>query len=221
METRIYNGYKQFNCGNGWVFTHRAVAKKVLGKNIPDGYEVHHVNGDKLDNRPENLVVLPREEHQKLHIASTNGISGSLINVIVNYTDFLLSNMVAADSVYLEASAVDIVVLQLRLTTIDLNISTTERTLRDLKEQDNNHSSNEIGSVDMKDVEVSNYNHQKQIDACIETLEGLIAEKEIIQQRIKESETKFNKQIQDVADKYSKIANSLASSLSGLFGSKR
>jgi hypothetical protein len=212
METRIYNGYKQFNCGNGWVFTHRAVAQKVLGNEIPEGHEVHHVNGDKLDNRPENLVVLPREEHQKLHRDSANDSSGSLTSTIGNYADFLLSNMVAADSAYLQVSATDMVLLQLKLSTIDMDISTNERTVQNL---------NEHGAFDGQDTSNGNSELQKQIDVCRKNIEGLMAEKDLIQQRLKESENRFNKQVQDVADKYSKIAENIASSLSGLFGGKR
>lgn len=32
-----------------------------------EGAQVHHKNFDKLDNRPENLVVLSASEHAKLH----------------------------------------------------------------------------------------------------------------------------------------------------------
>lgn len=30
-------------------------------------YDVHHVNGHKFDNRPENIIVVPHDEHPKLH----------------------------------------------------------------------------------------------------------------------------------------------------------
>ena len=34
---------------------------------IPDGFVVHHRNLDKLDNRPENLILMPREIHTSWH----------------------------------------------------------------------------------------------------------------------------------------------------------
>lgn len=34
---------------------------------VPQGFVIHHVNGNKLDDRPNNLELLPRDIHLKLH----------------------------------------------------------------------------------------------------------------------------------------------------------
>ena len=47
---------------------HRVIAERVLGKLLPVGAEVHHVNTDKTDNRTCNLAILQdTREHLELH----------------------------------------------------------------------------------------------------------------------------------------------------------
>lgn len=48
--------------------SHIEVAEIVLGKKLPDGAVVHHVNGNKLDNSPSNLVICKdRAYHNLIH----------------------------------------------------------------------------------------------------------------------------------------------------------
>lgn len=61
--------------GNFNKFLHRCVVEEYYGK-IPQGHNIHHINGDKSDNRLENLVVLPVEQHNQLHkMLEKNGVN--------------------------------------------------------------------------------------------------------------------------------------------------
>lgn len=47
-------------------YEHRLVAEMAYGA-IPNGYQVHHINGIRSDNRAINLQVLSNRDHQHLH----------------------------------------------------------------------------------------------------------------------------------------------------------
>lgn len=47
---------------------HRIVAEEKLGRKLKKNEEVHHLNGDKYDNRPENLEILDRRSHHYIHL---------------------------------------------------------------------------------------------------------------------------------------------------------
>lgn len=61
------NGYRTITNGRGVrQYEHRLVWEEHHGP-IPEGYEVHHKNEDRLDNRIQNLELMKEEEHGRLH----------------------------------------------------------------------------------------------------------------------------------------------------------
>lgn len=51
--------------GNAYRPQHHIVWEAANNKPLPKGWVVHHFNGIKDDNRPENLLGLPRHEHHR------------------------------------------------------------------------------------------------------------------------------------------------------------
>lgn len=74
MESR-YNGYSRtdkkgyvlIHTKDGMEFEHRYLMEQMIGRKLTVDEDVHHINGDKADNRIENLTLMPHGEHTAYH----------------------------------------------------------------------------------------------------------------------------------------------------------
>lgn len=61
-------GYRATQINGKKKFDHVRIVESVLGRALSEGAVVHHANGNRSDNRKENLIVCPnRAYHNLLH----------------------------------------------------------------------------------------------------------------------------------------------------------
>ena len=66
------DGYYQISSGiNQGKLLHRLIYEENFGP-IPEGFHIHHLDNDKNNNALENLVLISKSNHHKLHFNMIN-----------------------------------------------------------------------------------------------------------------------------------------------------
>lgn len=74
-------GYREISIDGKSVKEHRYVAELIIDRPLLPTEDVHHINGDKLNNSPENLEVLSHSQHTIQHNNSRSYKKGYKLNL--------------------------------------------------------------------------------------------------------------------------------------------
>lgn len=66
-EWSDHKGYKTRTENKKYISQHRKVVEAHIGRKLESVEIVHHINGDKSDNSIDNLAIMSRSEHMKIH----------------------------------------------------------------------------------------------------------------------------------------------------------
>jgi len=92
-QTMIYQphktkeGYLRIGIGlNKRIYYHRFIMEQHLGRKLRPNENVHHKNGNRQDNRIENLLLITRSQHTKIFHPKKPEVDWTKINVLPKTT---------------------------------------------------------------------------------------------------------------------------------------
>lgn len=64
----LQQGYLAYKMLGKSILLHRKIWEITHNKIIPNGFVIHHIDGNRINNHANNLKLMSRSEHSKLHV---------------------------------------------------------------------------------------------------------------------------------------------------------
>lgn len=65
-------GYHRIQMDKKPILEHRYVMQQIVGRQLKRDEHVHHIDGNRLNNKPENLILTTPQNHRKEHASFRN-----------------------------------------------------------------------------------------------------------------------------------------------------
>lgn len=120
----IYKPEHPFCNGRGYIAENRLVMENHINRYLYPHERVHHINGNKQDNKLENLLIVNMSEHMSFHIKNNPSMLSHLKN-----------NTFAAKFTYDEIKAIKLLAMSKIMKQKDIAklFNTNPRTIRTIK----------------------------------------------------------------------------------------
>lgn len=88
------NGYKTICYRHKKYYLHRIIMETFLNRNLKKHEQIHHINGNKLDNDINNLKVVNFKEHQRDHAIKNKLGKGNFGKEPINKAQKVIINLI-------------------------------------------------------------------------------------------------------------------------------